>query len=77
MVLAVGTFLVVFAAAYSTPVLVNYMTECFPELALEVSVIMSLYRQILGLSVPFFIISWTKRVGTGWYDLLFQPFILP
>ena len=70
MVLAVGSFLVVFAAAYSTPILVNYLTECFPELAFEVSVIMSVYRQVFGLSLPFFfIIPWTKRVGVGWYDL--------
>ena len=32
-------------------------------LVLEVSVIVSVYRQVFVLSSPFFIIPWTKRVG--------------
>ena len=67
MVLALGQFLVVFAGSYSTPIVVNYITECFPELALEVSVVMGIYRQVFGLSLPFFIVPWTEVVGPGWY----------
>ncbi len=66
MVLALGAFLIMFAGTYSTPITVNYVTECFPELSLEVSVIMSVYRQVLGLSLPFFVIPWRARVGSGW-----------
>lgn len=66
MVLALGVFLVKFGGAYSTPITVNYVTECFPELATEVSVIMGFYRQVLGLSIPFFIRPWSARVGPGW-----------
>ena len=54
MVLAFGIFLIMFAGTYSTPITVNYITECFPDLALEVSTIMSVYRQVFGLSLPFF-----------------------
>ena len=66
MVLALGTFLVMFAGSYSTPITVNYVTECFPDLSLEVSVIMNVYRQLLGLSFPFFALSWQASVGSGW-----------
>lgn len=53
MVLALGTFLVLFGGTYSTPITVNYITECFPSgSALEVSVVMGVYRQVLGLSLP-------------------------
>ena len=66
MVLALGTFFVIFAGSYSTPITVNYITECFPSLALEVSVIMGVYRQVLGLSIPFFLFNWEAEVGRGW-----------
>ncbi len=66
MVLALGTFLVLFGGTYSTPITVNYITECFPGSAMEVSVAMGVYRQVLGLSLPFFILEWKARVGYGW-----------
>lgn len=66
MVLALGVFLVMFGGTYSTPITVNYITECFPTSALEVSVIMAVYRQIFGLSLPFFVLPWRSRVGAGW-----------
>ena len=66
MVLALGSFLVLFGGIYSTPITVNYITECFPGLALEVSVALSVYRQVLGLSLPFFIPAWRARMGYGW-----------
>ena len=66
MVPAVGIFLVMFAGTYSTPITVNYISECFPERVLEVSIIMSVYRQVFGLSLPFFVIPWSERVGPGW-----------
>ena len=66
MVLALGVFLIMFGGTYSTPITVNYITECFPNSALEVSVIMGVYRQIFGLSLPFFVLPWKARVGAGW-----------
>ncbi|MCJ1260091.1 hypothetical protein MMC24_007931 [Lignoscripta atroalba] len=66
MVLAVGTFLVMFGACYSTPITVNYVTECFTNLPLEVAVTMNVYRQIFGLSLPFFVLHWQAAVGSGW-----------
>ncbi|KAL8866701.1 MAG: hypothetical protein Q9174_006143, partial [Haloplaca sp. 1 TL-2023] len=66
MVLALGVFLLMFGGTYSTPITVNYVTECFPQSALEVAVIMGVYRQVFGLSLPFFILPWKARVEPGW-----------
>lgn len=66
MVLALGTFLVIFGACYSTPISVNYIIECFQTSPLEVAVIMNVYRQILALAVPFFIVPWEDAVSYGW-----------
>lgn len=59
-----------FGGTYSTPITVNYVTECFPQSALEVAVIMGVYRQVFGLSLPFFILPWKARVEPGWYVYL-------
>jgi len=67
MVLAVGVFFLMFGGTYSTPITVNYVTECFPQSAQEVSVIMGVYRQIFGLSLPFFILLWKEKVTAGWW----------
>lgn len=67
MVLALGSFLVTFAAFCSVPVAVNYMIECFKDNATEVACIMGTYRLGLGVAVPFFIDAWIDRVGgPGW-----------
>ena len=66
MVLALGTFLVIFGACYSTPISVNYITECFRASPLEVAVMMNIYRQALGLALPFIIFPWQDVVGAGW-----------
>ena len=66
MVLALGTFLVIFGACYSTPISVNYIIECFKTSPLEVAVIMNVYRQILALAVPFFLFPWQGAVSAGW-----------
>ena len=66
MVLALGTFLVVFGACYSTPISMNYIIECFKSSPLEVAVIMNVYRQILALSLPFFLLPWERTVSAGW-----------
>ncbi len=55
--LALNAFLIMFVDIYSTLITINYVTECFSELSLEVSVIMSVYRQILELSLSFFVIQ--------------------
>ena len=66
MVLALGTFLVVFAASYSTPISINYIIECFKSSPLEVAVIMNVYRQGIALALPFFILPWEDSVTSGW-----------
>ena len=66
MVLALGTLLVVFAACFSTPTLVNYTTECFNGSVVEIAAVLNLYRQVLGLALPFFIFPWQARIGSGW-----------
>ncbi|KAM0804772.1 putative polyamine transporter [Usnea florida] len=66
MILALGTFLVVFGACYSTPISINYIIECFNTIPLEVAVIMHVYRQILALALPFFLFSWKGVVSAGW-----------
>ena len=67
MVLALGTFLVIFGACYSTPITVNFIMECFKNSPLEVAVIMNVYRQALPIALPFFIFPWQATVGPGWY----------
>ena len=66
MVLALGTFLVIFGACYSTPITMNYITECFSTSPLEVAVIMNVYRQVLALALPFFLFPWEDAVTAGW-----------
>lgn len=67
MVLALGAFMITFAAMSSVPVVINYVVECFRGNPLEVSNIMGVYRLSLGLAVPFFIDPWIKAVhGPGW-----------
>ena len=66
MVLALGTFLVVFAASYSTPISINYIIECFKTSPLEVAVIMNVYRQSIALALPFFILPWEDALTAGW-----------
>ena len=79
MVLALGTFLVVFGACYSTPISMNYIIECFKSTPLEVAVIMNVYRQILALALPFFILPWERTVSAGWLVIFlsfFSSFLL-
>ena len=66
MVLALGTFLVIFGACYSTPISMNYIIECFKSSPLEVAVIMNVYRQILAIALPFFLVPWERAVTAGW-----------
>lgn len=66
MVLAVGAFLIAFAAILSVPVAVNYVAECFKEYAAETGTIMNLYRLLFGLIVPFFITPWERAISIGW-----------
>lgn len=54
MVLAVGLFLVVFAATISVPVCINYATECFLQSANEVAIAMNMYRLGFSIALGFF-----------------------
>ncbi|KAL2014881.1 hypothetical protein VTN00DRAFT_2406 [Thermoascus crustaceus] len=67
MALALGSFMITFAAMVSIPIAINYIAECFRGHATEVGGIMGLYRLGLGVAVPFFIESWLEAVnGPGW-----------
>ena len=48
------------------PIISNYVGESFTNYPSEANTIMSFYRLILGLFVPFFIDGWEARVGAGW-----------
>ena len=66
MVLALASFLIFFAGIALVPVMVNYVVECFPEHAAEANTLMTFYRLIFGLLIPFFITGWEAKVGVGW-----------
>ena len=66
MVLALALFLVNFSAFLSVPICVNYAVECFKAWALEASVAMNTYRLAFGVALPFFVLPWEERVGSGW-----------
>ena len=66
MVLALGVFLVNFCDISALPIISNYVVESFTYHPSEANTIMSFYRLILGLFVPFFIDGWEDRVGAGW-----------
>ena len=66
MVLALGLFLVVFAATVSLPICVNYATECFLTSASEVAIAMNMYRLGFPIGLGFFIFFWESAVGVGW-----------
>lgn len=66
MILALGTFMVNFSALLCVTVCVNYVIECFVGNPVEVSVVMNVYRLVLGLSLPFFFEHWVEAVGIGW-----------
>jgi hypothetical protein len=66
MVLALGLFLVVFAAILSVPGCINYVTECFLTSANEVAVAMKMYRLGFLIALGFFIFPWEAAVGAGW-----------
>ena len=66
MVLAMGLFLVVFAATISVPICINYATECFLTSANEVAVAMNMYRLGFSIALGFFIFPWESTVGAGW-----------
>lgn len=66
MVLALGLFLVVFAATLSVPVCINYATECFLTSPNEVAVAMNMYRLGFSIALGFFTIPWEAAVGAGW-----------
>ena len=47
----------------------NYIIECFKSSPLEVAVIMNVYRQILAIALPFFLVPWERAVTAGWLVL--------
>ena len=66
MVLALGVFLVVFAATPAVPVCINYVAECFLASANEAAVAMNMYRLGFSIALGFFIFPWKAAVGAGW-----------
>ena len=66
MVLAFGSFLITAADMFLVACLNTYVSECFIGHASEAACVMSFYRVLLGLLVPFFINPWVAEVGVGW-----------
>lgn len=66
MVLALASFLVAFAAVASVPMPINYLVESFKRNPQEVGTTLNVYRLLLGLIVPFYIMDWEMSVGVGW-----------
>lgn len=66
MVLAFGSFLITVADMFIIAVLNTYVSESFIRHASEAACVMSFYRVLLGLIVPFFINPWIAEVGVGW-----------
>ena len=66
MVLALGIFLVAFAALLAVPIAVNYAVECFINNATECTIIITIYRLGWGVAIPFYIAQWEARVHIVW-----------
>ncbi|KAI9686332.1 MAG: hypothetical protein M1822_003677 [Bathelium mastoideum] len=66
MVLALGSFLIWFAALLALPVCYNYIVECFLHHPVEASVSLNAYRVSFGLMSVFIITDWQAAVGVGW-----------
>ena len=58
-----------FGGVSSVPVPVNYVADCFKRYPQELGASLNTYRLVLGLALPFFINTWSARVGIDWvYD---------
>lgn len=66
MVLALGSFLIWFAALLALPVCYNYVVECFLHNPVEASVSLNAYRVSFGLMSVFVVTQWQSAVGVGW-----------
>ena len=66
MVLALGAFMIAYSSVASVPVPINYLVESFRKNPQEVGTCLNVYRLLLGLIIPFFIVDWEARVGLGW-----------
>ncbi|KAK4496189.1 hypothetical protein PRZ48_012169 [Zasmidium cellare] len=65
-VLALGILLLQISEIAVTPIVVNYVSECFVAHPSEVFVMLQFYRLVLGCTVAFFINPWVDAVGAGW-----------
>jgi hypothetical protein len=66
MVLALSIFLINFCEIALVPLIVNYTVESFTSHGPEVITVLFCYRNVLALTIPFFIEAWTAAVGVGW-----------
>ena len=66
MVVAFGSFLITAADMFIVANTTTYVSECFIGHTSESACVMSFYRVLLGLVVPFFINPWIAKVGVGW-----------
>ena len=66
MVLALGVFLIVFAALLAQPIVINYAVECFTDYATECAIAIAIYRLGWGVAIPFYIAQWEDKVHIGW-----------
>lgn len=66
MVVALGVFLIVFAALLAQPIVINYAVECFTEYATEATIAIAIYRLGWGVAIPFYIAQWEGKVHLVW-----------
>ena len=64
--LGFASFLINMSVNALTGVVTNYAVECFTGFAAETTTILSFYRLVLGVTVPFFIVPWRDSIGIGW-----------
>ncbi|KAH8898683.1 MFS general substrate transporter [Thozetella sp. PMI_491] len=65
-VMGFGSLFVTFAALQSVPVTMNYVAECFRTHTTAGTIALLSMRQLLGLTITFYITPWTAAVGVGW-----------
>lgn len=66
MVYTLGIFFQAIGNLITVPIAVNYVAESFMQYGAEATLIMSFYRTIWGVVVPFFAMRWIDAVGVGW-----------
>lgn len=65
-IMALGEFLIVFAAVACVPPTMNYIIEAFHHYPQEVAAIMNVYRLGFAIAIQFFYGPWVASIGVNW-----------